>query len=171
MTKKHWGLSILVAVLALISGQVSQYLINKINEKPPAISAFSFIDSTGKTRASREWQNKILVVNFWATWCATCRTEMPVLMQLQRDYADKNVQFIGIAIEDNAAVVMGYLKTLPLNYPILLGGDKALLLSKQWGNTQQIIPYTVIINSQGVIVHRQQGELSAEVFASVLHGL
>ena len=92
---------------------------------------------------------------------------MPEFITLQEKYAAKNVQFIGIAVDDKTAVI-DYLKTININYPILMGGDAAMVMARQFGNRIGALPYTVVIDSQGKIIHQQAGEFSTEQLAQVI---
>jgi alkyl hydroperoxide reductase subunit AhpC len=95
---------------------------------------------------------------------------MPEFIHWQQAYQAENVQFIGIAIDDKQAV-SDYLKTIPINYPILIAGDEGSPLSQQLGNIINAVPFTVIVNQAGQIVHRQPGELSKQQFLDVLQPL
>lgn len=169
---KSSELVIIVAVLALGVGLTTRFLIS------PAQSAstvsvgteFNLLDSTGKPHDSKEWQGKIRIINFWATWCTPCRKEIPEFIDLQSKYADKNVQFIGIAI-DEAEEVNNYLKTIKINYPMLIGSDTGMALSQRWGNNIGAVPYTVVIDQKGQIVHQQSGEFSTEALVKVISPL
>ena len=122
---------------------------------------FSLPDPTGKLRHISEWKNKLLIINFWATWCPPCLKEIPSFIKLQNQFLDTDLQFIGIAIDEKEAV-LDYLKTININYPILIGGDTAIALSRQLGNIIKAVPFTIIINQQGQIIHRQPGEISPD---------
>lgn len=169
MTKKEITLLIVVAIIALIGGQLSHYYLKANNTNTAyTLPSFSFPDSAGKMQYSQQWQGKLLVINFWATWCPSCREEIPEFIKLQNEYTTKNVQFVGISVDDNSAIVTNYLKTLAINYPILIGGDNALILARQLGDDAQAIPYSLIVNTQGQIVHSQRGELTRETFQQVI---
>jgi len=77
------------------------------------------------------------------------------------------VQFIGVAV-DEAAAVTDYLKTININYPILIGGDGAMSLTQQFGNKIGALPYTVVLDTQGHTVHQQSGEFATEELVRVL---
>lgn len=162
----------LFAVLALAAGIFLQQTQqdNVAVETPSVQLAFSFPDVNGQLQSVSQWQGKILVINFWATWCPPCLKEMPEFIQWQQAYQAEDVQFVGIAIDDKQAV-SEYLKTIPINYPILIAGDEGSQLSQQLGNIINAVPFTVIVNQAGLIVHRQPGELSKQQFLDVLQPL
>jgi thiol-disulfide isomerase/thioredoxin len=119
-------------------------------------------DPEGKPQSLKQFENKVIVLNFWATWCEPCREEMPELSNLYAENKSKNVVVVGIAIDESKAV-KSYLKKTKVTYPILVDEDKGVILSKNLGNNEGILPYTVIINSKGIIektilgrVHKDQ---------------
>jgi len=158
-----------VALMALAAGLFSQQRLAVATENatPAAGVQFAYPDVQGQLQNADRWRGKILVINFWASWCGPCLKEIPEFVALQREYADKNVQFIGIAIEDQAPVA-DYLQRVSVNYPMLVAGDAGSNLARQWGNIINAVPFTVIVNAQGQIVHRQPGELSREQFVKVV---
>jgi len=128
---------------------------------------FSLNDINGVNHRSEEWQGKILVVNFWATWCPPCRKETPMFVELQEQYASKGLQFLGIAIDD-LSNVKDFVDTYAVNYPMLIGNEDAIQLAKKYGNRFGALPYTVIINREGTIVHAQAGEMLREKTEKIL---
>jgi thiol-disulfide isomerase/thioredoxin len=159
-------LIIIVAVLALGVGLTARFVMSPAQPSPP-FTEFSLPDTSDKMHNSTEWQGKIRIINFWATWCAPCRKEMPEFIALQEKYANKNVQFIGIAVDDKTAVI-DYLKTININYPILIGGDAAMVMARQLGNRIGALPYTVVVNAQGQVIHQQAGEFATEQVVKVI---
>jgi len=151
-----------VSAIALIGGISVQTLSNKeaSNISIPALE-ISLPDVSGKQRNLSEWQGKIRIINFWATWCPPCLEEIPEFIKLQNEFKNNDLQFIGIAIEEKETVEK-YLKDNPVNYPMLIGGDKAVTLAQQLGNIVNAVPFSLIVNQQGQIIHRQPGELSRE---------
>ena len=127
-------------------------------------------DPDGKDQAIAQWKGKILVVNFWATWCAPCREEMPMFMRLQDAQRGKGVQFVGIAV-DNVDKVRQYASDLKLNYPTLIGGFGAMELSKSLGNSVMALPFTVIVDRSGKVAHTQLGPLKEDQLQSILRQL
>lgn len=156
-------------IIALLAGLFTQLQLAAATETPAATAGvqFSFPDVQGQLQSADQWRGKILVINFWATWCGPCLKEIPEFINWQREYAGKNVQFIGIAIEDRAAVA-DYVQRVAVNYPVLVAGDVGSQLASQLGNIINAVPFTVIVNAQGQIVHRQPGELSREQFVKVI---
>ncbi len=103
----------------------------------------------GQPQALKEWQGQIVVVNYWATWCPPCRQEMPALGRLSRQFSDKGVQFIGIAI-DSAENVQKYVANNSASpYPLLVGAPEALEQSRALGNQRLALPFTIVIDRQG----------------------
>ncbi|MFZ2726037.1 MAG: TlpA disulfide reductase family protein [Methylococcaceae bacterium] len=169
MTKKEIALIIMVAVIALAAGQLTRYSFKPVSNNPNIVLPhFDFPDTQGELRHNHEWQGKIIVFNFWATWCASCREEIPLLVQLQSQYQDKNVQFVGISIDEDKAVINDYLKTLNINYPILIAGDGGMRLARRLGDSSQAIPFTIIVNSQGEIIYNHEGELTKVLFEQII---
>ena len=125
--------------------------------RPP----FELPDMQGVSRHIKTWDGKVLVINFWATWCAPCLREIPVFVELQKKYGDKGLQFVGVAFDDLEAI-QGFTKNskIKFNYPILVGEDEAMTIAAVYGNTIGALPYTVIIDRKGKIVHGQIGEIS-----------
>lgn len=118
---------------------------------------FSLQDIEDKLRSVNEWNGKVLVINFWATWCPPCRKEMPAFIELQDQYGKQGLQFIGIAIDDKDKVT-DFSDTYGVNYPMLLGTLEAIKLGKQYGNSFGALPYTVIVGRDGKIAYTVRGE-------------
>ncbi len=161
----------IIALLALTAGiGVRMFDQWQAEQQPMPLPTFSFPDLNGTPHSSNEWQGKILVLNFWATWCPSCLKEIPAFMTLQTQYGEK-VQFVGIALDDIEAVKTFQQKTA-VNYPILISGDWAgFNLAKQLGNMVSAIPYTVVVNRDELVIYRHAGELSASELQAVIDGL
>ncbi|MFQ5982950.1 MAG: TlpA family protein disulfide reductase, partial [Woeseiaceae bacterium] len=99
---------------------------------------------------------KIVLLNFWAPWCAPCREEIPLLMDLQKRYRGRGLQVVGIAIDDRDNVVH-FRDEMSINYPILVGQDDAITLMTRYGNRIGSLPFSVTINREGRIVARKLG--------------
>lgn len=105
------------------------------------------------------WRGRILVINYWATWCAPCREEIPLFVLLQREYAAKNVQFIGISI-DQPDKVRAFAKEFKVDYPLLIAGLDAVELSRKAGNKAGVLPYTLVLDRSGKIAGSLVGGIS-----------
>jgi thiol-disulfide isomerase/thioredoxin len=115
-------------------------------------------DLQGREIASDAWTGKVVVLNFWATWCPPCVREMPLFDELQQAHPD-TLQVVGIAIDDPAAVV-AFLAENPVGYPILLGDADAVEMSRRLGNRLQGLPFTVVFDRFGKRMHAQIGEVT-----------
>ena len=118
-------------------------------------------------QAIGQWKGKVLVVNFWATWCAPCREEMPEFVKAQRELGEKGLQFVGIAI-DQPDKVQEFAAEIGLNYPTLIGGYGAIELSKTLGNRLGALPFTIIVDRSGRVAHTQLGPLRDETLRSIV---
>ena len=115
-------------------------------------------DADGKEQRIDQWRGKVIVVNFWATWCAPCREEMPEFVRAQKEFGPRGLQFVGIAV-DQAEKVRQFETEIGLNYPSLIGGFGAMELSKALGNSVMALPFSVVVDRQGSVVHTQLGIL------------
>lgn len=117
-------------------------------------------DLHGGTQSLQQWRGKLVLVNFWASWCGPCREEMPLLDRSQRRYADQGLQIVGVAA-DTPEATQAFLKDYPVAYPILIddparGGDVAL----DYGNLRGVLPFTVLIGRDGRILAQRAGNFS-----------
>lgn len=131
--------------------------------RPPVLTLpeFSLQNRAGKLQSSHSWPNKSLVLNFWATWCAPCRREIPLLMKLQKDHAAEGVQVVGIAV-DFRDEVLKYADTMKIDYPLLIGEQDGLQAVDAFGIEAVGFPYTVFTDAKGNIVTTHIGELHQE---------
>ncbi len=120
------------------------------------IYATSLPDLNGQPQAIGQWSQKLLVLNFWASWCAPCIEEIPILVRLQSKYGANGLQIVGIAA-DSAVNSAKFAQKLEINYPILADEIRALEFSKRAGNRLGLLPYTVVLNSRGDILLTKLG--------------
>ena len=119
---------------------------------------FTLPDLDGQPRGPDEWDGMVLVINFWATWCAPCREEIPLLIDLER--RRPGVRVIGIAV-DRADAVRPFAEELGIGYPILLDDLQGSTM-RRYGNRFGALPFTVITRRDGVVAHVRLGELEAD---------
>lgn len=175
-----WYFSILsIALLSALAGFLLQpWLARQALEQqaekaglahlkvPEIRPEFALPDLHNQLRSITDWDGKIIVLNFWASWCPPCVKEIPVLVAAQAKYAARNVQFIGVALDELEAV-QTFASRYQINYPILL--DSAVSsLSIQYGNRLSALPYTVIIDPKGKIVAAVYQPLSAAQLDNLL---
>jgi thiol-disulfide isomerase/thioredoxin len=129
--------------------------------------AIAMPDVAGKEQSFGQWKGKVLVVNFWATWCVPCREEMPEFVKVQRELGGRGLQFVGVAI-DQVDKVEAFAAELGLNYPALIGGYGAIELSRTMGNRLGALPFTVIIDRTGGVVHTQLGPIKEASLRSIV---
>ena len=132
--------------------------------------ATQFADMEGRLQPLSQWRGRVLVVNFWATWCAPCREEIPGFVRLQEKYRDRGLQFIGIAI-DQRDKVQAFAQEFGMNYPVLLGGIDSVEMSRQAGNRVGALPFTVILDRHGQIVGRELGVLKESKLDTIIKSM
>lgn len=127
-------------------------------DSPQRRPEFWLSDPQGQRHGIAQWDGKLLVMNFWATWCPPCLHEIPMFMKLQERYQSRGVQFLGIAIDD-VDQVRAFVDEIGLNYPTLHGQLDAIEVMGAYGNQAGGLPYTVFIDAAGSIVARHPGVL------------
>jgi len=105
-------------------------------------------DLAGNIQSMKQWQGKVLVLNFWAPWCPPCRKEIPDFIRLQERHGQAGLQFVGIALDDPDKVT-AFVDETGINYPILLGGEEAASLSMAAGNRLGGLPFTAVFDRGG----------------------
>lgn len=130
------------------------------------IFALSLKDFEGNDQPLSQWRGKVLVVNYWATWCPPCLEEMPAFSRLQSHYASWGVQFVGIGMDDPGKL-MDFAKTTPVSYPLLVGGS----FGQTPGLQVKGLPYTVVIGRDGKIETTRLGRLDEATLEPLLRRL
>ena len=142
------------------SSPVKTGSIDNAWDMPPLILP----DLQGKTRKLQEWKGKVILLNFWATWCGPCQTEVPHLIGFQNKYADKGLMIVGVAL-DAPRKVENFVRSLGINYPILLADPMSeSKLLPLWGNSSRGLPFTVVIGRDGHMHYMLNGILDEEGF-------
>jgi thiol-disulfide isomerase/thioredoxin len=168
-----------VGLLAALAG-ISLWLANEPSGPragtpqlaPAALYAATFRDAQGMGHPLGLYQGKILVLNFWATWCAPCRDEMPAFSRLQARWAARNVQFVGLA-EDEPERVEHFRREIAVSYPLYTGPAEVGDLARRLGDGDGLLPFTVVFDEQGRVVEQRlgpfaEGDLDA-LLARIVH--
>ncbi|HTE39801.1 MAG TPA: TlpA disulfide reductase family protein [Steroidobacteraceae bacterium] len=139
---------LIAALLSLLCGVSSAM---KVGDVAPD---FTRADLQGKQVRLADQRGKVVLLNFWATWCAPCREEMPVFSKWQKDLQAKGLKVIGVSMDDDATEVKRFLTQYPVSYPIVMGDAK---FAEQFGGVLGL-PLSYLIDAQGLVIARFQGE-------------
>ena len=161
-----------IVALLLIGLAARHYLLNPPEAPIAALStqalfAASFPDANGNLQTLKQWQGKIAVINFWATWCAPCREEMPELSRLQDQYRDRGLVVLGISADD-VPTLREFAKKTPVSYPLLAAEMAAMDVGVSLGNNRSVLPYTVIIQADGSIAKTFFGRVNQALLEETL---
>ena len=122
------------------------------------LGEFELIDLNNVMTHSSKWNGQYKLINFWATWCAPCRREIPLLNNTQKEYQDMSVQIIGIAV-DVLDDVIAYSEETPFEYPVLVGEEEAIAIAEN-ANIEFIgLPFTMLVDDQNEIIKTHLGEI------------
>ena len=132
---------------------------------PQQLPSFSLANRAGKSTSIGSFAGKSLIINFWATWCAPCRSEIPLLEHLHAEWSNRDVSVVGIAV-DHRDAVLAFADHLKISYPLLIGEEDALSAAAAFGVESPVFPFTVFTDHRGEVValfvgelHTQQAEL------------
>ena len=153
------GLTCLYAALALAQE-------TSIAKRPTP--DWKLADLDGKTVNFSDFRGKVLILDFWATWCVPCRVEIPHFVELQKQYGDKGLTVIGVSLDQQGPeVVKKFVERLGVNYPVVIGNEKVV---DAYGGIEAI-PTTFVIDRQGRIVSRHMGYDDKAVFEKEIQRL
>ena len=168
-SNSNWKLGLalsVVAVLALSAGYGLRTLLHDHGNSDAAEHTtvigqtrpeFSLPDLEGKLHPVSEWNGKVLLINFWATWCPPCKKEIPDFIKVREQLGTEHFEVIGIAI-DNPDAIKTFVESQAIPYPILHGETEASRISASYGNTLGGLPYSVLVDRQGIIRSSKTGE-------------
>ena len=131
------------------------------------LMAATLPDMDGKSQALAQWRGKVMVVNFWATWCAPCLEEIPEFVRMQEKFGHRGLQFVGIAI-DNRDKVREFAVKFRMNYPVLVGEMEAIELVRKVGNERGGLPFTVIMDRKGRLIGTELGGLNEQKLTALV---
>ena len=170
--------NIFLIAIVIVAGALGLYMGNTYKNPAPTFShnterlAPKLIDFSrpllnGEEKKLSDWKGKIIVLNFWATWCPPCRKEIPSFVVLQKKWQSKNVQFIGMAM-DSADKVAAFAKKYHINYPNMIGSLNDVDLSIAMGNTANVLPFSVVIDQNFTIIATHAGEMTESMLESII---
>jgi peroxiredoxin len=122
---------------------------------------FTLSDINGMPVSASDFEGKVWLVNFWATWCTPCVEEMPMLSRLQQEVAGQGVKIVGIALDDENRA-SEFAVNMAISYPILVGQADVVITGRQYGNNTGMLPFSVLIDSNGIIQWTHLGPLTRE---------
>lgn len=163
MTRRELIALVLVCGVAAATG-FGAYRVWQAREAAQAAELrpdLEFRDLDGKTHRLSEWDGKLVLLNFWATWCTPCLKEIPLLVQAQKQHGSRGFQIVGIAM-DEIEPVRRFADRLGMNYPLMAGQAEIAAAMDQLGDQFGAFPFSVLIAPDGRILERASGDLSAE---------
>jgi peroxiredoxin len=174
---------LVVAVAAATAGFGLYHMWNKATGpgaqslSPPALTATELVGQTRPAFTLRdlndepvsisEWDGKVVLINFWATWCPPCRKEIPAFVETLNRHEHRGFRIVGIAIDDRDAVDE-FVRSMNADYPQLLGEENGIALARRYGNRFGTLPYSVLVDRAGIIQFIKPGELKREELESQL---
>ena len=150
-----------VAATAAVAGGLTGALVLQSRSGAADLLSARFPDLSGRLRSLSEWKGRPFLCNFWASWCAPCREELPLLDAAQRKHASNGLEVVGIAV-DRAANIADYLKSIKIGYTVLVAEADAIQLMQSLGNRSGALPFSVAVDRAGRIRQRKLGAYSAE---------
>jgi cytochrome c biogenesis protein CcmG/thiol:disulfide interchange protein DsbE len=162
------ALLIAVATACSQSRPVSAATDPKTGKELKAAPDFSLPGPDGKMVRLSDFKGKVVLLDFWATWCGPCKIEIPWFIELQRQYKDKGFTVIGVSMDEGGwSEIRPFVEEMKMNYPVLLGNDD---ITGPFGGIE-ILPTTFVIDKQGRIVETHQGLVSKDEFESAIKRL
>lgn len=147
-----------LATVCLLAALAGYFGWRHFRAEPPRAPALSFTDLDGTTHSLAQWRGRPVLLNFWATWCAPCLREIPMLMQAQRELAGTGLVILGPAVDSHEAV-RRFRAEQGINYPVFAGADQAMAAMEALGDRRGALPWSVLLGADGRILQQHAGEL------------
>ncbi len=167
-------------VIAVVAGTIGFFAYRGIGTQPgettvaPAsrplpevLPAFSLLNREGTVQSIQDWPGKSMIVNFWATWCAPCRREIPLLNEIHRTRSAEGFQIVGVAV-DFREDVLRFADEVGIDYPVLIGEQDGVEAANAFGIQAVGFPFTAFTDNQGRIINLHVGELTAPQADAIL---
>lgn len=167
MSTKLW----LMAGLALLLGLSASIYFNSVSNSE--VSAVARLDEIklpgldGSRQDVNQWHGKLVLVNFWATWCPPCLEEIPIFLSMREKYATAGFEVLGVSI-DNVSKVLQFRKTMQINYPLLDGEKSGMALMRLLGNNIGGLPYSVLFDRSGKAVELKSGPYQEQELSELI---
>lgn len=129
----------------------------------PVPPPFTLPGVDGRQHQLQEWAGKVVLLNFWASWCSPCQTEIRDLVAWQERYGARGLQIVGIGMDDESRLRNVH-RSLGINYPLLFASKSAPGLAEAFGNRTGVVPYSVLISRAGAVVYSHAGVITSEIF-------
>jgi len=175
MRRNLWwlALGLLLLIAALAGYRLSSPEKTGVALPPaPGASIYDLVlkDTKGNPQALAQWRGRILVVNYWATWCFPCREEMPGFARIHTKLSANGVQFVGIS-SDEPTKIDEFIQQTPVSYPLLVAGMNTVTDSAKFGNNRQALPFTVVFDREGNLAMSKLGRWQEDDLESRLQDL
>ena len=171
--KRKNGLVVAVALLSMLGGAALYELLQPPAPGAPAttapieLQAIPLTDLGQRETVVGDWRGELLLVNFWAPWCAPCRREIPSLLEIRREYAARGFEVLGIAF-DGEDQVRRFAEEYAIDYPLFLVRDRAAMYNAAFDNSSGSLPFTALVDRDLRIIYRHNGEMTLQALRALL---
>jgi peroxiredoxin len=145
----------------------STIVSTEMESKEPKVKragSLSLMGLDGTMHSLEDWKGKVVILNFWATWCSPCLSEIREFVAYQEQYETHGLQIVGVGMDEEKKL-RNVQRTLEINYPVLVADPKKNgALMESWGNKSGIVPYSVVIDRNGRVVYSLQGQIDRDSF-------